>query len=68
MFPQKQEAFLDTQKIQTTCKKMKKLSVQDPGESRRRWQHVTEALKRNNLEAAADAKHTVSSVRILDTI
>ena len=58
--PQDQEVFMDTLNTPTICKKLKKLTSQDPGESRRRWQHVTEALKRRDLEAAADAKHVVS--------
>ena len=57
---QDQEVFMDTLNTPTIRKKLKRLSAQDPGESRRRWQHVTEALKRRDLEAAADAKHVVS--------
>ena len=57
---QDQEVFMDTLNTPTIRKRLKRLSSQDPGESRRRWQHVTEALKRRDLEAAADAKHMVS--------
>jgi len=52
--------FVDTLNTPTIRKKLKKLSSQDPGESRRRWQHVTEALRRQDIEAATEAKHTVS--------
>ena len=56
---QDQEVFMDTLNTPTIRKKLKRLSAQDPGESRRRWQHVTEALRRQDIEAATEAKHTV---------
>ena len=55
---------MDTINTPTIRKKLKNLSAQDPGESRRRWQHVTEALLNKDVEAATEAKHTVSSRRM----
>ena len=52
--------FVDTINTPTVKKKLQKLSAQDPGESRRRWQHVTEALFKKDIEEATDAKHAVS--------
>ena len=44
--------------------KIKKLSAQDPGESKRkRWLKVSEALARGDESAATDAKHEVGVVR-----
>ena len=57
---QDQEVFIDTLNTPTIRKKLKRLSAQDPGESRSRWQHVTEALRRQDIEAATEAKHVVS--------
>ena len=57
---QDQEVFVDTLNTPTIRKKLKKLSSQDPGESRQRWQHVTEALRKQDIEAATEAKHAVS--------
>ena len=51
---------MDTLNTPTYRKKLKRLSAQDPKESRRRWQYVTEALRNKNVEAATDAKHAVS--------
>jgi hypothetical protein len=51
---------MDTINTPTIRKKLRKLSAQDPGESRRRWQFVTEALVNRDVEAATEAKHTVS--------
>lgn len=50
---------MDTINTPTIRKKLKKLSAQDQGESRRRWQHVTEALLKKDVDAATDAKHKV---------
>ena len=50
---------MDTINTPTVRKKLLKLSAQDPGESRKRWQHVTEALWNKDIEAATDAKHAV---------
>ena len=50
---------MDTLNTPTYRKKLKRLTEQDPGESRRRWQHVTAALKVRDVEAATEAKHTV---------
>ena len=41
-------------------KKLLKLSAQDRGESRRLWQHVTEALSKGDVDTASKAKHIVS--------
>ena len=61
---QDQEVFIDTLNTPTYRKKLKKLSVQDPAESRSCWQHVTRALRVPDVEAATDAKHLV---RIITT-
>ena len=50
---------MDTINTPTIRKKLKILSAQDPGESRRRWQHVTEALLKKDVDAATEAKHAV---------
>ena len=50
---------MDTINTPTIRKKLKTISAQDPGESRRRWQHVTEALWNRDVDAATDAKHAV---------
>lgn len=57
---QDQEVFIDTLTIPTFKKKLKKLSAQDPGESRRRWHAVTEALWKKDVDTATEAKHEVS--------
>ena len=57
---QDQEVFMDTINTPTIRKKIKKLESMEPKESRRIWQHVTEALGNKDVEAATDAKHTVS--------
>lgn len=41
-------------------KKVKKFSLQDENESRSVWRYVTEALEREDAQAAAAAKHEVS--------
>lgn len=56
--------FLDTLNTPTYRKKLRRLSSQDPGDSRRRWEHVTRALRKKDVEAATDAKHAVSSTHI----
>ena len=53
---------MDTINTPTVRKKLLKVSAQDPGESRRRWRHVTEALWKKDIDAATDAKHAVRSV------
>ena len=52
---------MDTINTPTVKKKLLKLSAQDPGESRRRWQHVSDALMSRDIEEASDAKHAVST-------
>lgn len=52
---------MDTINTPTIRKKLKTLSAQDPGESRRRWQYVTEALLQKDVDAATEAKHAVRS-------
>ena len=54
--------FLDTVNTPTIPKKLRWLSAQGPGESRRQWHHVTEALKKQDMEAASDAKHMVETL------
>ncbi len=44
----------------TIRKKVKKFALQDPHESRIVWRHLTEALEREDSEAASEAKHEVS--------
>ena len=51
---------MDTINTPVIRKKLKTLSAQDPGESRRRWQYVTEALLNKDVDEATEAKHTVS--------
>ena len=51
---------MDTLNTPTIRKKLRKLSAQDPAESRKRWQHVTTALTSKDVDAATDAKHAVS--------
>ena len=50
---------MDTVNTPTIRKKLRKLSAQDPGESRRRWQCVTEALQQRDIDTATDEKHQV---------
>lgn len=50
---------MDTINTPTVKKKLLKLSAQDPGESRRRWKKVTDALWKKDIESATDAKHAV---------
>lgn len=54
---------MDTLNTPTYKKKLHRLSAQDPGESRHKWQHVTKALREKDVEAATDAKHAVSHTR-----
>uniref|UniRef100_A0AAV2MFL3 Oxysterol-binding protein n=1 Tax=Knipowitschia caucasica TaxID=637954 RepID=A0AAV2MFL3_KNICA len=48
---------LDTQRLPVRRKKIRPLEQQSPHESRRLWQHVTEALKAGNMEQATEHKH-----------
>jgi len=61
-----QEVFIDTLNTPTIRKKLKRLSAQDPEESRSRWQHVTEALRRQDIEAATEAKHMLEEKQRAD--
>jgi hypothetical protein len=61
-----QEVFVDTINTPTVKKKLQKLSAQDPGESRRRWQRVTEALFSRDIEEATDAKHELEEKQRAD--
>ena len=58
---------MDTINTPTIRKKLRKLPSQDPGESRRRWQFVTEALNKRDVEAATEAKHAVSRHKVCQT-
>jgi hypothetical protein len=58
---QEQTVFFDAQKTPVYKKKMKTMEVMEANESRKVWRHVTSALKEGNEQAAADAKHEVSS-------
>lgn len=51
---------MDTVNTPTYRKKLRRLSAQDPCESRKRWKDVTTALRRRDVEKATDAKHAVS--------
>lgn len=51
---------MDTVNTPTVRKKLLRLSAQDPEASRRRWQHVTEALARGDIDTASQAKYIVS--------
>lgn len=55
---------MDTIHTPSMRKKMLKLSAQDLGESRRRWQHVTEALAKGDIETASEAKHIVRDTQL----
>ncbi|CAI8010195.1 Oxysterol-binding protein-related protein 9 [Geodia barretti] len=61
-----QEVFFDTINTPTVKKKLQKVSAQDPGESRRRWQRVTEALFSKDIEEATDAKHELEEKQRAD--
>uniref|UniRef100_A0A3P9M8F8 Oxysterol-binding protein n=1 Tax=Oryzias latipes TaxID=8090 RepID=A0A3P9M8F8_ORYLA len=50
-------AFIDTKKIGTVKKKVRKLEDQLDFESRRLWRDVTVNLKLKDIDAATDAKH-----------
>jgi hypothetical protein len=65
-FSQDQEVFVDTINTPTIRKKLLNLSAQDPGESRRRWHHVTEALLNKDIEEATDAKHALEEKQRAD--
>lgn len=54
---------MDTINTPTVKKKLLKLSAQDPGESRRRWKKVTDALWKKDIESATDEKHAVRNER-----
>ncbi len=62
---QDQEVFFDTFTTPTIRKKIKRLGNQDEKESRRIWRYVTESLAGKDVEAATDAKHTVSHALML---
>ena len=57
-----EEVFVDTVHLPQLRRKIQKLSAQDPGESKRRWIKVTEALAKGDEQEAADAKHEVGVV------
>lgn len=45
-------------------KKIKKFTKQEPYESRVVWKHLTEALEKQDSEAAAEAKHAVRQLYV----
>lgn len=51
---------MDTLNTPTYRKKLQRLSAQDSGESRNKWQRVTKALREKDVDTATDAKHEVS--------
>ena len=57
-----EEEFVDVLSLPKIRKKIQKISAQDPGESKHRWVKVTEALAREDVEAATNAKHEVSDL------
>ena len=63
---QHQEVFFDAS-TPITRKKWKTLSTLESSDSRVIWQHVTEAIRTNNAEAAADAKHQVIDLHVIRT-
>ena len=52
----------------TVRKKIKKLSKQEPYESRIVWRDLTEAMARGDSETAAEAKYTVSMYIVYTSI
>ena len=54
-----EEEFLNVTNLPIFKRKIQKISAQDPGESKRRWFKVTEALARGDAQGAADGKHEV---------
>jgi hypothetical protein len=60
------DVFMDTVNTPTLRKKLLTLSAQDPRESRRQWQHVTEALARGDIDTASQAKHIVEEEQRAD--
>ena len=56
---QAQQVFVDADSP-IIRKKIKKLSKQEPFESRVVWRELTESLARDDSEAAGEAKHAVS--------
>ena len=52
---------MDTQSMPIIRKKVKKLESQEEFESKRKWHKVTQALIRDDVEAASAAKHEVCS-------
>lgn len=59
---QHEEVFFDASTVVTMKKKWKKLDVAEPTDSRVVWQHVTEAILRDDEQAAADNKHKVCAI------
>ena len=55
---QSQQVFVDAN-APTIRKKIRKLSKQEPHESRVVWRDLTEAIARGDSEGAADTKHAV---------
>jgi hypothetical protein len=55
----KKEVFVDTQSMPVIRKKIRKVDCQGEFESKRKWQRVTEALLRDDVEAASAAKHEI---------
>ncbi|XP_072317787.1 oxysterol-binding protein-related protein 11-like [Eucyclogobius newberryi] len=47
---------MDTHRLPVTRKRLRAVDKQSPHESRRLWQHVTEALKAGNMEEATEHK------------
>lgn len=58
--------FFDASTATTVKKKWKKLAAAEPTDSRVVWQHVTDAILREDEQGAADAKHEVCTMKIVD--
>ena len=59
---QHEEVFFDASTATIVKKKWKKLPAAEPTDSRVVWQHVTDAILREDEQGAADAKHEVYTI------
>ena len=63
LYMQSQQEFVDAY-APTIRKKIKKLSKQEAYESRVVWRDLTEAMARDDSEAAGEAKHIVRYIHV----
>jgi hypothetical protein len=61
-----EEVFVDTVNVPVITKKFKKLERQEANESKRLWKKVTEALRKEDIDAATDAKHELEEKQRAD--